>query len=144
MDHRENKGIPEKNIYFCFIDYAKAFDCVDHNQLWKTLKEMEIPDFLICLLRNLYADQETTVWNIHGTTDWFKIEKGVEQGCIWSLCLFRVYAECILWSARLGESQAGIKIAWRNNNNFIYAEDHSNCSKWRRNKKPFDDSKGGE
>ena len=83
----------QKNIYFCFIDYAKAFDCVDHNKLWKTLKEMGIPDYLTCLLRNLYAGQEATVRTRHGTTDWFQIGKGVHQGCILSPCLFNLYAE---------------------------------------------------
>ena len=86
----------QKNIYFCFIDYAKAFDCVDHNQLWKILKEMGIPDYLTCLLRNLYADQEATVITGHGTTDWFQIGKGVRQGCILSPCLFNLYAEYIM------------------------------------------------
>ena len=82
-----------KNIYFCFIDYVKAFDCVDHNELWKILKEMGIPDHLTCLLRNLYAGQEATVRTGHGTTDWFQIGKGVRQGCILSPCLFNLYAE---------------------------------------------------
>ena len=91
----------QKNIYFCFIDYAKAFDCVDHNKLWKTLQEMGIPDRLTCLLRNLYAGQEATVRTGHGTTDWFQIGKGVRQGCILSLCLFNLSAswehhECIM------------------------------------------------
>ena len=86
----------EKKIYFCFINYAKAFDCVDHNKLWKILKEMEIPDHLSCLLRNLYAGQEATVRNGHGTTDWFQIGKGVCQGCILSPCLFNLYAEYIM------------------------------------------------
>ena len=90
----------------CFIDYAKAFDCVDHNQLWKILKEMGIPDHLICLLRNLYAGQEATVRTGHGTTDWFQIRKGVHQGCILSPCLFNFYAECIMWNARLDEAQS--------------------------------------
>ena len=85
----------QKNIYFCFIDYAKAFECVDHNKLWKILKEMGIPDHLTCLLRNLYAGQESTVRTRHGTTDWFQIRKGVCQGCILSPCLFNLYAECI-------------------------------------------------
>ena len=88
----------QKNIYFCFIDYAKAFDCVEHNKLWKILKEMGIPEHLICLLRNLYADQEATVRTGHGTTDWFQIGKGVRQGCILSPCLFNLYAECLLIS----------------------------------------------
>ena len=85
-----------KNIYFCFTDYAKAFDCVDHNKLWKILKEMEIADHLTCLLRNLYASQEATVRTGHGTTDWFQIRKGVHQGCILSSCLFNLYADYIM------------------------------------------------
>ena len=101
----------QKNIYFCFIDYAKAFDCVDHNQLWKILKEMEIPDHLTCLLRNVYASQEATVRTGHGTTDWFQIGKGVCQGYILSPCLFNFYAEYIMRNAGLEEAQAGIKIA---------------------------------
>ena len=91
----------QKNIYFCFIDYTKAFDCVDHNKLWKILKEMGIPDHLTCLLRNLYADQEATVRKGHGTTDWFQIGKGVRQGCILSPCLFNLYAEYIMQNAGL-------------------------------------------
>ena len=91
----------QKNIYFCFIDYAKTFDCVDHNKPWKILKEMEIPDHLTCLLRNLYAGQEATVRTGHGTTDWFQIRKGVRQGCILSSCLFNLYAEYIMLNARL-------------------------------------------
>ena len=83
----------QKNTYFCFIDYAKAFDCVDHNKLWKILKEMGISDYLTCLLRNLYTGQEATVRILHGTTDWFQIGKGVHQGCILSSCLFNLYAE---------------------------------------------------
>ena len=86
----------QKNIYFCFIDYAKAFDCVDHNKLWKILKEIRIPDHLICLLRNLYAGQEATIRTGHGTTDWFQIGKGVCQGCMLSPCLFNLYAEYIM------------------------------------------------
>ena len=101
----------QKNIYFCFIDYAKAFDCVDHNKLWKILKEMEIPDHFTCLLRNLYAGQEATVRTEHGTTDWFQIGKGVCQGCILSSCLFNLYAEYIMRNTGLEEAQAGIKIA---------------------------------
>ena len=85
----------QKNFYFCFIDYAKAIDCVDHNKLWKILKEMEIPDHLICFLKNLYAGQEATVRTIHGTTDWFQIGKGIGQSCILSSCLFNLYAEYI-------------------------------------------------
>ena len=106
-----------KNIYFCFIDYAKAFDCVDHNKLWKILRQMGIPDHLTCLLRNLHAGQEATVRTGHGTTDWFQIGKGVCQGCILSPCLFTLYAEYIMQNAGLDEAQAGIKIARRNINN---------------------------
>ena len=113
----------QKNIYFCFIDYAKAFDCVDHNKLWKILKEMGIPDHLTCLLRNLYAGQEATVRTGHGTTDWFPIGKGVCQGCILSPCLFNFYAESIMRNAGLEETLAGIKIAGRNINNLRYADD---------------------
>ena len=108
----------QKNIYFCFVDYSKAFDCVDHNKLWKILQETGIPDHLTCLLRNLYAGQEATVRNGHGTTDWFQIGKGVHQGCILSPCLFNLYAEYIMWNA-----QAGIKIAGRNINSLRYADD---------------------
>ena len=104
----------QKNIYFCFIDYAKAFDLWITN--WKILKEMGIPDYLTCLLRNLYADQEATVKTGHGTTDWFQIGKRVSQGCILSPCLFNLYAEYIMWNAGLDEAQAGIKIARRNIN----------------------------
>ena len=113
----------QKNIYFCFIDYAKAFDCVDHNKLWKILKEMEIPERLTCLLRNLYAGQEATVRTGHKTTDWFQIEKGVRQGCVMSSCLFNLYAEYIMQNAGLDEAQAGIKIARRNINNLRSADD---------------------
>ena len=113
----------QKNIYFCFIDYAKAFDCVDHSILWKILKEMGIQDHLTCLLRNLYAGQEATVRIAHGTTDWFQIGKGVHQGCISSPCLFNLYAEYIIWNTRLDEAQAGIKIARRNINNLKYTDD---------------------
>ena len=113
----------QKNISFCFIDYAKAFDCMDHNKLWKILKEMGIPDHLTCLLRNLYAGQEATVKTGHGTTDWFHIGKGVRQDCILSLCLFNLYAEYIMRNAGLDEAQAGIKFAGRNFNNLRYADD---------------------
>ena len=106
----------QKNIYFCFIDYAKAFDCVDHNKLWKILKEMGIPDHLTCLLRNLYAGREATLRTGH-RTDWFQIGKGVHQGCILSPCLFNLYAEYIMRNSGLDEVQAGIKIAERNINN---------------------------
>ena len=113
----------KKNIYFCFINYAKAFDCLDHNKLWKTLKEMGIPDHLTCLLRNLYAGQEATLRTGHGTTDRFQIGKGVRQGCILSPCLFNFYAEYIMRNAGLEEAQIGIKIAGRNINNLRYADD---------------------
>ena len=113
----------QKNIHFCLIDYAKAFDCVDHNKLWKILKGMGIPDHLTCLLRNLYAGQEATVRTGHGTTDWFQIGKGVCQGCILSPCLFNLYAEYIMRNAVLEEAQAGNKIARRNINNLRYADD---------------------
>ena len=106
----------QKNIYFCFIDYAKAFDCVDHNKLWRILKETGMPDHLICLLRNLYAGQEATVRTEHATADWFQIGKGVCQGCILSPCLFTLYAEYIMRNAGLEEAQAEIKIAGRNIN----------------------------
>ena len=113
----------QKNISFCFIDYAKAFDCVDHNKLWKILQEMGIPDHLTCLLRNLYAGQEATVRTGHGTTDWFQIGQRVRQGYILSPCLFNVYAEYIMRNAGLEETQAGIKIEGRNINNIRYADD---------------------
>ena len=113
----------QKNIYFCFIDYAKAFDCMDHNKLWKILKEMGIIDHLTCLLRNLYARQEATVRAGHGTTDWFPIGKGVCQGCILSPCLFNLYAEYIMRNSGLEEAQGGVKIAGRNINNLRYADD---------------------
>ena len=113
----------QKNIYFCFIDYAKAFDCVDHNKLWKILREMGIPDHLTCLLRNLYAGQEATVRTGHGRTDWFQIGKGVHQGCILSPCLFNLYAEYIMRNGRLDEAHAGIKIARRKIKNLRYADD---------------------
>jgi len=112
-----------KIIYFCFIDYAKAFDCVDHSKLWKILKVMGIPDHLTRLLRNLYAVQEATVRTGHGTTDWFQIGKGVCQGCLLSPCLFNLYAEYIMRNIGLEEAQAGIKIAGRNINNLRYADD---------------------
>ena len=113
----------QKNIYFCFIDYGKAFGCVDHNKLWKILKEMGIPDHLTCLLRNLYESQEATVRTGHGTTDWFQIGKGVRQGCILSPCLFNFYAEYIMRNTGLDGAQAGIKIAGRTINNLRYADD---------------------
>ena len=113
----------QKNIYFCLTDYAKAFDGRDHHKLWKILQEVGIPDHLTCLLRNLNAGQEATVRTGHGTTDWFQIGKGVRQGCILSSCLFNLYAEYIMRNAGLEETQAGIKIAGRNINNLIYADD---------------------
>ena len=114
---------PLKNIYFCFIDYTKAFDCVDHNKLWKILKEMGIPDHLTCLLRNLCAGQEATVRPGHGTTDWFQIGRGVHQCCILSPCLFNLYAEYIIRDAGLDEAQVRIKIAGRNINKLRCADD---------------------
>ena len=107
------QGVINEVAYFCFIDYAKAFDCVDHNKLGKILKEMGIPDHLTCLLRNLYAGQEPTVRTGHGTTNWFQIGKGVRQGCILPPCLFNLYAEYIMRNAGLDETQAGIKIDGR-------------------------------
>ena len=113
----------QKSIYLCFIDYAKAFDSVDHKKLWKILKETGIPDHLTCLLRNLYAGQEATVRTRHGTTDWFQIGKAVHQGCIMSPCLFKLYAGYIMPNAGLDEAQVRIKIARRNINNLRYADD---------------------
>ena len=113
----------QKNIYFCFIDYTKAFDCVDHNKLWKILQEMGMPEHLTCLLRNLYASQEARVRTRHGTTDWFQTGKEVHQDCTFSLCLFNLYAEYIMQNARLDEAQAGINIARRNVNNLRYTDD---------------------
>ena len=126
----------QKNIYFCFIEYAKAFDCVDHNKLWKILKEMGIPDHLTCLLRNLYAGQEATVGTGHGTTDWFQIGKGVRQGCILSTCLFNLYTEYIRRNDGLKEAQAGTKIAGRNISNPRYVAEkamvpHSSTLAWK-------------
>ena len=115
--------------YFCFIDYSKAFDCVDHKKTWKILKELGIADHLILPtsgdlpLRNLYAGQEATIRSRHETTDWFQIGKGVRQGCVLSPCLFKLYAKYIMQNAGLDEAQAGIKTAWRNINNFRYADD---------------------
>ena len=113
----------QKNIYFCFIDYTKAFDCVDHNKLWKILKEMGIPDHPTCLLRNLYAGQVATFRTGHGTTDRFKIWKGVRQGCILSPCLFNLYAEYIMRNAGVDEAQARRKIVRRNINNLRQTDD---------------------
>ena len=119
----ENAKEFQKNIYFCFIDYAKAFDCVDHHKLWKILQEMEIPHHLTCLWRNVYAGQKETVRTGHGTTDRFQIGKGVHQGCILSPSLFNLLAEYIMRNAGLDEAQAGIKMGGRNINNFRYADD---------------------
>ena len=113
----------QKNIYFCFIDYAKAFDCVDHNKLWKILKEMGVPDHLTCLLRNLYAGQEATVRTGRGTADWFQIGKGIRQSCILSPCLFNLYVEYIMRNVELGAAQTGLKIARRNISSLRYAND---------------------
>ena len=123
LDHQKSNKEFQKNIYFRFSDYAKAFDCMDHNKLWKILKEMGIPDHLTCLLRNLYAGQKTTVKTGHGMTDWFQIRKEVCQGCILSPCLFNFYAEYIMRNAGLDEAQAGIKIPRRSINNLRYAND---------------------
>ena len=131
----------QKNIYFCCIDYAKAFDCVDHNKLWTVLKEMGMPDHLTCLLRYLYAGQEATVRTGHGTTDWFQIGKGVTQGCILSSFLFNLYAEYIMRNAGLDEAQARIKISGKNINNLRYADDTTlKAEKRRGTKKPLDES----
>ena len=113
----------QKNIYFCITDYVKAFDCVNHNKLWKILQEMGIPHHLTCLLRNLYVGQEATVSTLHGTMDWFKIGKGAWQGYLLSSCLLNLYAEYIIQNAGLDESQAEISIARRNTNNLRYADD---------------------
>ena len=122
----------QKNIYYCFIDYAKAFDRVDHNKLWKILKEMGIPDHLTCLLRNPYTGQEATVRTGHGTMDWFQIREGVHQGCILSPCSFNLYVEYIMRNAGLEEAQAGIQIAGRNINNLRYCRWHHPYSRKRK------------
>ena len=113
----------QENIYFCFIDYVKALDCVDHNKLWKILKEMGIPDHLTCLLRTLYAGQEATGRTGHGKTDWFQTGKRVCQGCILSSCLFYLSTVYIMRNAGLEKAQSGIKIVRRNINNLRYADD---------------------
>ena len=113
----------QKNIYFCFIDYAKALNCVNHNKLWKILKVMGIPDHLTCLLRNLYAGKEATIKIGHATADWFQIGKGVHQGCIWSSCLFKLYAEYIMKNYELEKAQAAVKIVGRNINNLRYVDE---------------------
>ena len=135
----------QKKIYFCFIDFSKAFDCVDHNKLWKILKEMGIPDHLTCLKGNLYTGQEATFRNGHGTTDCFQIGKEVCQGCILSPCLFNLYAEYILRNTGLEEAQAGIKIAMRNINNLRYADDTTLMAESEEElKKPLDESESGQ
>ena len=121
LDHRKGKRVSEKHLFLLHC-YAKAFDCVDHNKLWKILKEMRIPYHLTCLLKNLYAGQEATVRTGHGTTDWFQIGKGVRQGGILAPCLFNLYEEYIMRNSGLEEAQAGIKIARRNINNLRYAD----------------------
>ena len=123
----------QKNIYFCFIDYAKDFDCMDHNKLWKILKEMGIPDHLTCLLRNLYAGWEAAVRTGHATADWFQMGKKVHQDCVLSPCLFNFYPEYIMRNAGLDEAQAGIKIARRNINNLRHTDDITLWQKVKRN-----------
>ena len=132
LDHIKSKRIPGKHILLLHW-LCQSFDCVDHNKLWRILKEMGIPDYLTCLLRNLYAGQEATVRTGHGTTDCFQIGKGVHQGCILSPCLFNLYAEYIMWITRLDESQAGIKTAGRNINNLRYADDTTLMAASKRN-----------
>ena len=124
LDQIKSKKIPEKHLLL-FIDYSKAFDCVDHKKLWKILKEMGIPDHLTCLLRNLHADQEAIVGPGHETKDWFQIGKKVRQGCILSPCLFNLYAVYIMWNARQDEAQAGINIVGRSINNLRYPDDNT-------------------
>ena len=123
----------QKNIYFCFIDYAKAFDSVDNSKWWKMLQEIGIPENLTCLLRNLYAGQEATDRTGHGTIDWFQLGKRVRQGCILSPCLFNLYAEYVMRNAGLDEAQAGIKIAGRHINNLRYSDDTPPL--WQKTKK---------
>ena len=136
LDHRKAREF-QKNIYFCFIDFAKAFNCVDHNKLWNILKETGIPDHLTCLLRNLNAEQEVIVRTGHGSTDWFQIGKGVRQGCILSPCLFSLHAEYTIWNAGLDDSQGRIKIAGRNIN-----KQPQICRKWRGIKEPLEGERG--
>ena len=123
MGHKKKAREFQENIYFRFIDYAKAFDCVDHKKLWNIFQEMGIPNHLTCLLRNLYAGQEATARTGHVTMDWFQIGKGVHEDCVLSPCLINLYAEYIMWNAGLDEAQAGIKIEGRNVNNVRYADD---------------------
>ena len=134
----------QKNIYFCFIDYAKAFDRMDQHKLWKILQEMGIPDHLTCLLRNLYAGQEATVRTGHGTTDWFQIGKGVCQGCILRPCLFNLYAGYIMRNTGLEEAQVAIKIARRNIKNLRYADNTTLNGRKQRTKEPLEESERGE
>ena len=134
----------QKNIYFCFIDYVRAFDCVDHNKLWKILKEMRVPDHLTCLLRNLYSGQEATVRTGHGTTDLFQIRKGVYQGCILSPFLFNLCAEYIMRNTGLEDAQAGAKIAGRNINYLRYADDTTLMAESEEKLKTLYESKRGE
>ena len=134
----------QKNIYFCFIDYAKAFDCVDHNKLWKIMKKMGIPDHLMFLLRNLYAGEKATVRTGHGRTDWFQIGKGECQSCILSPCLFNLNAEYTMRNAWVEETQAGIKIARRNINNLGYADDTTLITESKEKLEPLDKSERGE
>ena len=138
----EKARVFQKNIYFCFIDYAKALDCVDHSKLWKILKEMGIPEHLTCLLRSLYAGQEATVRTGHGMTDWSQIGKGVCQGCILSPCLFNLYTEYIMRNAGLEEAQVRIEIAGRNINNLRYADDTT--LRAESEEEPLDESERGE
>ena len=133
----------QKSIYF-FIDHTKAFDCVDHNKLWKILQEMGVPDHQTCLLKNLYADQETTVRTGHRTTDWLQIGKRIHQGCRLSPCLFNLYAEYIMRNAGLEEAQAGIKIAGRNINNLRYADDTTLMAENKEELESLDESERGE
>ena len=132
LDHRKAREF-QKNIYFCFIDYAKAFDCMEHDKLWKILKEMGIPDHLTCPLRNLFAGQEATVRTEHGTTDWFQIGKGVHKSCILSPCSFNFYADYIMKNSGVEEAQARIKIAGRNINNLRYAHDTTHMAESEEN-----------
>ena len=127
----------QRNIYFCFIGYAKAFECVNHNKLWKILKVMGIPDLLTCLLRNLCAVQEAAVRTGHETTDWFQTGRGVHQGAILSPCLFNLYAENIMQNARVDEAQTGINVAGRNINNLRYADDTTLMSESKEELKSF-------
>ena len=141
---KKPREFQKKTSISALLIFAKAFDCVDHNKLWKILKEMGIPNHLACLLRNLYAGQEATVRTGHETTDWFQIGKGGHQGCILSPCLFNLYAEYIMRNAGLAEAQAGIKIAGRNINNLRYADDTTLMAESRVNEEPHDESERGE